>query len=610
MNASRRAVACRRTALPLTCSALVLALACSGEPDVLQPIGLDGPAPAFDATSSCTVPDDAAIVSWWPGDGDATDIIGSNDGTPVGGAGYTTGLVGQSFELPGGGAYVDLGNDPSLHLSDGEFTVEAWVRFDQAGFAGDASIVDKMWPDGPNTDGWRLIKQADGHIWFCFGPGGGANGCGDRSSHTVRTTSAVTYDTWYHVAGVLSSTHFRIYLDGVMEYEKVRPVFTDTHRSNLRIGFYNPLESFSDLDGRVDEVTIYNRALSSAEIQGIFDAGSAGKCTTPPNTAPVVAADADPVTVNEGQTASNTGTVSDADGDAVTLTASIGTVTNNNDGTWSWSFATADGPAESQLVTIDADDGNGGTAQTSFDLSVANVAPTVTGVVVPGVPIALADQPVAAGGTFSDPAGPADAPFACTVDHGDGAGPQVGTATSGTCTGPDYTYASAGIYTVTITVEDKDGGSDSLPAENYLVIYDPTGGFVTGGGWIDSPAGALAADASATGKANFGFVSKYKKGASVPTGNTEFNFRAGSLDFHSSSYQWLVVTGGSYAMFKGSGTINGSGDYRFMLWAGDGPTDTFRIKIWTEDSSGTETVVYDNGSDQPIGGGSIVVHAK
>lgn len=173
---------------------------------------------------------------------------------------------------------------------------------------------------------------------------------------------------------------------------------------------------------------------------------------------------------------------------------------------------------------------------------------------------------------------------------------------------PSGAFAEAGIYEVTLTVTDSYGATDSCTA--MVVVYDPTGGFVTGGGWINSPEGAYMPDPSLTGKANFGFISKYKKGASIPTGQTEFQFHVADLNFHSSSYDWLVVTGSNYAMFKGIGTINGSGSYRFMLWAGDGEPDTFRIKIWTEDNLGNETIVYDNGSDQPIDGGSIVVHTK
>jgi hypothetical protein len=76
----------------------------------------------------------------------------------------------------------------------------------------------------------------------------------------------------------------------------------------------------------------------------------------------------------------------------------------------------------------------------------------------------------------------------------------------------------------------------------------------------------------------------------------------------------VVSQGGTAAQFKGAGTVNGAlgpngQAYKFMLWAGDGAPDRFRIRIWTE-NAGTETVVYDNGVDQPLGGGSIVVHTK
>jgi hypothetical protein len=72
----------------------------------------------------------------------------------------------------------------------------------------------------------------------------------------------------------------------------------------------------------------------------------------------------------------------------------------------------------------------------------------------------------------------------------------------------------------------------------------------------------------------------------------------------------LIVTGSDFARYKGAGTINGEGDYKFMLWTGDSEPDTFRIKIWEEDEEGVETVIYDNGFNQPIGGGNIVVHTQ
>jgi hypothetical protein len=156
----------------------------------------------------------------------------------------------------------------------------------------------------------------------------------------------------------------------------------------------------------------------------------------------------------------------------------------------------------------------------------------------------------------------------------------------------------------------------------FIVVYDPAGGFVTGGGWIMSPEGACPDFCGgATGKANFGFVSKYKKGASTPTGQTEFQFKAGDLNFHSSSYDWLVVAGAN-AKYKGVGTVNGGGNYGFMLTATDADVndndahdvDLFRIKIWDKDNG--DAVVYDNqmgaGDDSydgtALGGGNIKVH--
>ncbi len=179
----------------------------------------------------------------------------------------------------------------------------------------------------------------------------------------------------------------------------------------------------------------------------------------------------------------------------------------------------------------------------------------------------------------------------------------------------DIVSLPTGVYNVCVHGTDiADNTGDEVCT--FLAVYDPSAGFVTGGGWINSPAGAYSADLSLTGKANFGFVSKYKKGTTVPTGNTEFQFKAGNLNFHSEIYEWLVIAG-ARAQYKGTGTINGTGNYGFLLTAidgqvkGGGGVDKFRIKIWDNDG-----IVYDNKMDSPdtgddateLGGGSIVIH--
>jgi PKD repeat protein len=174
-----------------------------------------------------------------------------------------------------------------------------------------------------------------------------------------------------------------------------------------------------------------------------------------------------------------------------------------------------------------------------------------------------------------------------------------------------HIYASAGVYKITLTVTDDDGGSDSASLSYYVVVYDPNDGFVTGGGWIIAPPGSYPADPDLTGKATFGFVSKYKKGKTYPEGNTEFQFHAAGMNFHSHTYDWLIVAG-SRAMYKGSGTINGEGNYTFLLTCLDGKksgdADTFRIKIWYEDDNGDDVIVFDNGNDTPLEAGQITIH--
>jgi hypothetical protein len=192
---------------------------------------------------------------------------------------------------------------------------------------------------------------------------------------------------------------------------------------------------------------------------------------------------------------------------------------------------------------------------------------------------------------------------------------------AGTVSG-SYTFAQAGVYQITLTVSNSCGGQGSANRVGGLtamvVVYDPNAGFVTGGGWIVSPPGAYPQNPSLTGNANFGFVSKYKKGNNTPTGETEFQFHLANLHFRSTAYEWLVVSG-ARAQYKGSGKINDAGDYRFILTAidgqrqGGGGQDKFRIKIWNNSDG---VVIYDNqmgasdGADPStvIGGGQIVIH--
>jgi hypothetical protein len=124
-----------------------------------------------------------------------------------------------------------------------------------------------------------------------------------------------------------------------------------------------------------------------------------------------------------------------------------------------------------------------------------------------------------------------------------------------------------------------------------------------------------------SGRANFGFNSKYTKNGQPPQGETEFNFQVANFNFHGDVYQWLVVSGFK-AQYRGTGSINGVSGYDFTLTAydgdigGGGGVDKFRIRI-SRTSNGQ--VVFDNritnpntdmdtADPQAIAGGSIVIH--
>jgi N-acetylneuraminic acid mutarotase len=176
---------------------------------------------------------------------------------------------------------------------------------------------------------------------------------------------------------------------------------------------------------------------------------------------------------------------------------------------------------------------------------------------------------------------------------------------SGTVTG-SHTYSSTGVYTVTVTVTDVANESATASYE-YVVVYDAgaSAGFLTGSGKYTS---------FTSGLAKFGVNAKYTNG-NTPTGQFKWNLASTNQEFESTSYNWLVVTGDK-ALLKGTGTINGSGTYTFLVSAIDGSltnsANLFRLQI--KDLS--NIVVYDSqpgapdlaDPTTPLSSGLIKVH--
>lgn len=273
--------------------------------------------------------------------------------------------------------------------------------------------------------------------------------------------------------------------------------------------------------------------------------------------------------------------------------ASLAGATYANSGTNAMTVCSyADGPS-TMVVRARIIDRDGGFSEYTSPFAINNVAPNVGNITVSANLVNI-NTAVSVSATFND-AGILDTHTA-TIDWGDGSS-STGGVTESNGTGSlagSHSYTATGIYTITVTVGDKDGAAASATYQSITVV-DPTGASVNGNARIDSPSGAMPANLGVIGNVNLQVRANYNGGASTPIGTTSFDFKAANLNFQSTAYDWLMVNGDK-ALVTGTGTINGVGNYGFIVSVidggkGKGSPDTFRIKIWDKTSG---VVVYDS----------------
>jgi probable HAF family extracellular repeat protein len=172
-----------------------------------------------------------------------------------------------------------------------------------------------------------------------------------------------------------------------------------------------------------------------------------------------------------------------------------------------------------------------------------------------------------------------------TVIESDGAGTASG----------DHLFCNAGVYPVALTVTDNTGLSATVSRD--VVVLAASGAAVGGGGWFMSPQGAYRKQRLHAGRASFSFVSAV---TSQGAGPMTLKFHVADMVFRSTGYESLSVAG-SRVQYQGSGTINGKGDYKFLLTAVDGSTSKavrnsrLRLKVWHVDArSKADIIDYDN----------------
>jgi hypothetical protein len=214
--------------------------------------------------SACIAPP-SNLISWWPGDGNANDVWDSNPGTSYG-ATFATGKVGQAFSFDGLDDYV-VNTDYSTMPFPKSFSFWFYAK-DSTNYrpmireAGGALIrTTDVTTDGTNRlEVWSMLPVLEQSLAYQSVP-----------------TLTFNLNEWNHVVVALTDLESgTIYLNGVPETLSFSTIDTTygPYDSGIQIGkgdqrYFN---------GLIDEVSIYNRALTSEEAQSIYSAGSEGIC--------------------------------------------------------------------------------------------------------------------------------------------------------------------------------------------------------------------------------------------------------------------------------------------------------------------------------------------
>ncbi|MBK8467292.1 MAG: hypothetical protein IPL32_15855 [Chloracidobacterium sp.] len=222
-------------------------------------------------TQSCAAPP-AGMAAWWRAEGNAHDSVGTNNGTLLNGANFASGMVGQGFNLNGNTQFVEAPHSNTLSPTEA-LSIEGWIKVNALPSGNPWTVINK---DNPDAGPYEIILFPDGRVLFGiyigYAPGGGWH-------QLYSPPASIIPGTFVHVAGTFDAVagQFCVYVNGTPTCNAIQgsmPVRFNT----LKIGrnsFYGTY-----FNGLIDELSIYNRALSAVEIQSIHNAGSAGKCAT------------------------------------------------------------------------------------------------------------------------------------------------------------------------------------------------------------------------------------------------------------------------------------------------------------------------------------------
>jgi hypothetical protein len=211
-------------------------------------------------TSAVEAQDDPNLIGWWKMDETsgtvAADSSGyGNDGTVVGGAQWVSGYIDGALDFDGDDDYVDCGYDPIFDTAN-EMTAAAWVTIRSIPTAW-ACVIAK------GEYSWRISNEnLDPRFHFGIT-------IWSASNPSISGPTLVGYDEWHHVAGTYDGERINVYLDGSVDATVATTSPIGVNAANVLIG-ENPEAAGRNWDGMIDDVRLYNRALSQAEISELM----------------------------------------------------------------------------------------------------------------------------------------------------------------------------------------------------------------------------------------------------------------------------------------------------------------------------------------------------
>ncbi len=240
---------------------------------------------AVKKTTIANTPSNTGLVGYWSfEDGSGTRAedfspTGTNTGTLTNGPTWVDGKIGKALSFNGSSMYVDAGNGTPLQIT-GTITISSWVKTTDLSGTQNRGIAAKY----RNQTGYvnqRAYEFYQNNNTDKFGFAISVDGTG--VSKAVETTTTISTGIWYHVVTVfVPSESIKMYLNGVLDTTDTTSIPASINNSSapLWIGAqYDLTNSGLYFPGSIDEVRIYNRALSQSEIADLYQQGGTGKTT-------------------------------------------------------------------------------------------------------------------------------------------------------------------------------------------------------------------------------------------------------------------------------------------------------------------------------------------